>query len=849
MPEFYQVFYRLIFGAALIYIGFFLLFFSIAFYFLIKFLRRAGAYKQIFTKKIFLVTLPKEALSDESSNKREIKEWLSPSELFLDNIGGLRVKPSFKRFFFGREDNFSFEIVRAKDGLISFYIISPELYASYLEQQIHAQFPTAQVELVPDYNIFSSNKNIIGAWLSLRNTHILPIKTYLNLQTDPLNAVLSSLTQIDEGDAATIQIMARSAHKKWHILPMRVAREMQQGKSFQASLSKSKINIFRFFWEFFSTGFSATKSKEEKSREEMGKTRQLSPMEQEIVKNVENKNSKAGLDVNIRIVVSASSKERGDMYLKNIANSFSQYTLYQYGNGFNINTSSSDTFLKNFIYRNFDDRKDFILNTEELTSIFHFPLPITETPNIRWLISRSASAPVDVPKDGIILGQNIYRGKETLIKIKKDDRRRHVYIIGKTGTGKSVLLSNMAVQDIKNGEGVCVVDPHGSLVEDILASIPKERAEDVVLFDASDIERPIGLNMLEAKEEAQRDYAVQEMIAVFYKLFPPEVIGPMFEHNMRNAMLTLMSDLENPGTITEIPRMFSDAEYAKAWVKKVKDPVVKAFWEKEMAKTSDFHKSEMLGYLISKVGRFVENEMMRNIIGQQKSGINFREAMDKQKILLINLSKGKIGEVNANLLGLIIISKIQMAAMARADMPEEERKDFYLYIDEFQNFITDSISVILSEARKYRLCLNLAHQYLGQLSSSSSVSGKGGGDTKIKDAVLGTVGTIAVFKIGIEDAEVLAKEFKPVFNEFDLINVEKFNAFVKLLVDNQPTRPFNMRTIAPLKGNKEVAEAIRKLSRLKYGRPKEIVEKEIMERSRLGSTTPTPEMNSAERNL
>lgn len=849
MPDIYQIFYQLIYGAALIYFGFFLLFFSIAFYFLLRFLRKIGTYRQIFNKKIFLITLPKEALSEDSKDKREIKEWLAPAELFLDNIGGLRVKSSFKDFFFGRNDNFCFEIIRAKDGLISFYVITPENQAAYLEQQIHAQFPTAQVEAVPDYNIFAANKNITGAWLTLRNTHILPIKTYLNLQTDPLNAVLSSLTQIAEGNAAMIQIMARSAHKRWHILPTRVAREMQQGKSFQTSLSKSKINIFRFFGEIITAGWGATKSQEEKDREKMGKTRQLSPMEQELVKSLENKNSKAGLDINIRIIVSADNKEQGEGYLRNIANSFAQYTLYQYGNGFNVHISSSDTLLQNAIYRNFDDRKKMILNTEELTSIFHFPLPITETPNIRWLIARSATAPVDVPQEGIILGKNIYRGKETLIRLKKDDRRRHVYIIGKTGTGKSVLLSNMAIQDIKNGEGVCVVDPHGSLVEDILANIPKERAEDVVLFDASDIERPIGLNMLEAKEEAQRDYAVQEMIAVFYKLFPPEVIGPMFEHNMRNAMLTLMSDLDNPGTITEIPRMFSDAEYAKAWVKKVKDPVVRAFWEKEMAKTSDFHKSEMLGYLISKVGRFVENEMMRNIIGQQKSGINFREAMDKQKILLINLSKGKIGEVNANLLGLIIISKIQMAAMARADMSEEDRKDFYLYVDEFQNFITDSISVILSEARKYRLCLNMAHQYMGQLSSSSSVSGKGGGDTKIKDAILGTVGTMAVFKIGIEDAEVLAKEFKPVFNEFDLINVEKFNAFVKLLVNNQPTRPFNMVTLPPKKGNTEIAEAIRKLSRLKYGRPKEIVEAEIMERSRLGMPAAPPPMTPAERNL
>lgn len=373
-------------------------------------------------------------------------------------------------------------------------------------------------------------------------------------------------------------------------------------------------------------------------------------------------------------------------------------------------------------------------------------------------------------------------------------------------------------------------------VENVFQIVPhEERAEDVVLFDASDIERPIGLNMLEARDPGQRDFAVQEMIAIFYKLFPPEIIGPMFEHNMRNVMLTLMADHENPGTIAEIPRMFSDPDYAKIWIEKLKDPVVRAFWEKEMARTTEFHKSEMLGYLISKVGRFVENEMMRNIIGQSHSGINFREIMDKQKILLVNLSKGKIGEVNANLLGLVIVSKLQMAAMARAELPEAERKDFYLYIDEFQNFITDSIATILSEARKYRLSLVMAHQYLGQLLVSSSVVGGGGGEARIRDAVLGTVGTFVTFKVGIEDAEILAKEYKPVFNEYDMINVEKFNAYIKLLVDNQPTRPFNMVTIPPKPGDRRVAEAIRQLSRLKYGRLKAIVEAEILERSRLGA--------------
>ncbi len=829
--ELYQITSKLIFGKTLLYTGLILLIFIILFSILKKILKKITDFKQAFEKVIFLVTLPKEALEEEKE-KKEIKDLLAPAETFLDNLGGLKVERSLKTFLFGRKDHFSFEIVRSQDGLISFYVVVPQYLASFTEQQIHAQFPSAQVEIVSDYNIFSPKNVVLSAYASLKKIHILPIKTYLNLNVDPLNAITNPLTKIAEDDGAVIQIIARSAKKEWHHFPAKVAYHMQQGKSFSEAISEAKFNLLREISKIFSEAFKSEKKKKE--REEEKKQRQLSPMEQEMVKSIESKNSKAGLDVNIRIIVSAKTKEMAKTYLENITNSFAQYTLYHYGNGFNFSITSSEKIVNDFIYRSFDEETSFILNTEELTSIFHFPLPITETPNIRWLIARKAPAPVEVPKEGIILGKNIYRGEETLIRIKRDDRRRHVYIIGKTGTGKTVLISNMVKQDILNGEGVGVIDPHGDLIEDILSCIPKERVEDVILFDASDTERPIGLNMLEAKTEAQKDFAVQEMIAIFYKLFPPEIIGPMFEHNMRNVMLTLMADIKNPGTIAEIPRMFSDPDYAKVWVEKLKDPVVRAFWEKEMARTTEFHKSEMLGYLISKVGRFVENELMRNIIGQAHSGIDFREVMDKQKILLVNLSKGKIGEVNANLLGLVIVSKLQMAAMARADLPEAERKDFYLYIDEFQNFITDSIATILSEARKYRLCLTLAHQYLGQLLVSSSVIGGGGGEARIRDAVLGTVGTFITFKIGIEDAEILAKEYKPVFNEYDLVNVEKFNAYVKLLVDNQPIRPFSMVTLPPKPGDRKIAEMVRQLSRLKYGRPKALVEKEILERSQLG---------------
>jgi type IV secretory pathway TraG/TraD family ATPase VirD4 len=478
-----------------------------------------------------------------------------------------------------------------------------------------------------------------------------------------------------------------------------------------------------------------------------------------------------------------------------------------------------------------------ILNTEELTSLWHLPTPFLETPNIKWLLSKKAPPPINLPSAGLLLGRNIYRGIETKVYMAREDRRRHMYILGRTGVGKTEMMKYMAVQDITNGEGLCIIDPHGDFIEDVLPHIPKHRAEDVILFDPFDTERPMGLNMLEVTSDSHKDFAVQEMISIFYKLVTdPAMLGPMFEHNMRNAMLTLMADEQHPGTLVEIPRIFTDTEFQKYKVSKLNDPIVRAFWEKEMAKTSDFHKSEMLGYLVSKVGRFVENSMMRNIVGQSKSSFNFREVMDSGKILLVNLAKGKVGEMNAKLLGLIIVSKIQMAALSRADQPEDERRDFYLYVDEFQNFITDAFSSILSEARKYKLNLIIAHQFLAQLQQGAGVHGAA--STDLRDAVFGNAGSMVSFRIGVEDAEIMAKEFAPTFNEFDLLNVDRYNAFIKLMINGTASKPFNIATYPLPKATveqRQTAEAIRQLSRLKFGRPRAEVEAEILEASQIAN--------------
>ncbi|MFA6322634.1 MAG: type IV secretion system DNA-binding domain-containing protein [Candidatus Buchananbacteria bacterium] len=794
---------------------------------------------------VFLVTVPREAAGNEDAKEgiEAIRGQIAIAESWFATLGGLKAQRGFWAWFAGRTDHFSLEIV-FREGLIHFYIGVPEYLHDYMEHQILAQYPDADMQEVQDYNIFSPQGEIAGCYLKFTRSFLFPLKTYKTQDTDPLNSLTNSLSKIEKNDGAAIQIIARSAHKRWHRPGMRIGVEMNKGKTLTEAINLSKTFSFYKIMRFFEV-----KSQEQKDQTRYKQPRQLTPMEQELIKGIENKTSKAGLDCNLRVITSAANKEKATFYLEAIANSFSQYNYYQYGNSLRMFKDSSARFINDFIHRNYREKQKAILNTEELATIYHFPTPFLETQNIKWLLARKMAPPANLPAEGLLIGENNYRGAKTQIFIKNDDRRRHLYMIGMTGTGKSTLMANLAIQDIQQGKGVCVIDPHGSLVEDILPAIPKERIEDVIYFNPSDTDRPIGLNMLEALTPEQQDFAIQEMISIFYKLVTdPSMIGPMFEHNMRNAMLTLMADTEHPGTIAEIPRIFTDKEFQKYKVSKVTDPMVRSFWEQEMAKTSDFHKSEMLGYLISKVGRFVENAMIRNIIGQPQSGFNFRDVMDNQKILLVNLAKGTTGEVNSNLLGLILVAKLQMAALTRTDIAEGDRKDFYLYIDEFQNFITDSVATIMAEARKYKLNLILAHQYIGQLTEGSGPEGKSLG-SKIKDSIFGNVGTIISYRIGAEDAEYIAKQMEPAVSEYDLMNIERYNAYIRLLVDNQPARPFNFKAYPPIKGRAGIAKDIKEYSRWKYGTDKRKAEAYIVEQSRLGQPTATNVTAPIERTL
>jgi hypothetical protein len=474
--------------------------------------------------------------------------------------------------------------------------------------------------------------------------------------------------------------------------------------------------------------------------------------------------------------------------------------------------------------------KECLLGEKELAGLYHFPdSRYNKMPIIQWSTYKVLPPPPNAPQEGIVLGVNQHRGTETPIRFLRSDRTRHHYIIGKSGSGKSTLLSYMSRQDIINKEGVCIVDPHGDLIEDALAHVPKERARDIVVFDPSDLERPMGLNLLEAKTDEEKDRASLDAMEIFIKLFGNEIFGPRIQHYFRNGCLTLMDDEEEGATLIDVPRLFVDDEFQRYKVSKCRNPVVRSFWEHEIAKTGAREKEEMIPYFSSKFGPFVTNTTMRNIIGQPKSAFNIRQIMDEGKVLLVNLSKGKIGDVNAQLLGLIFVNKINMAALSRASIPKDQRKRFYLYVDEFQNFVTDAFVTILSEARKYELALIMAHQYIGQLVGKTSAYGEA--STKMRDAIFGNVGTIMSFKVGAEDAEYMAKEYAPVLSEQDVIGIPNFSCYCKLNINNVPSRPFSMTTIYDeSQRNEKLGGLVKEYSRMKYGRKKIFVNQEIEDR-------------------
>lgn len=696
------------------------------------------------------------------------------------------AKPKFLQMFVS-QPSASLEIIGTGDD-IKFYISIPEKYQDLIEKQIYSVYAGADIKAVDEINIYSKDGTVEYAWMVSKKLPHYPLKNYKEIATDPLAAITSALSKLSKEETVAIQLVISPTNGSW----------TKPGKSFISNTKKSESNPEKASYKV--------------------DAKQLEAIEQ--------KCGKVGLETAVRIVAVAPNREIAKNNISNIKACFGQLE-----SPWNKFTSKKirlkSMFMEDFIYKYpvvlwFKNKT--ILSVDEVASIFHFPNKSIETPNIYWLKAKKAPAPIDSPQEGLYIGDNLYRGIDKKFCMTATDRQRHFYIVGQTGVGKSWLLADMALQDIKAGKGVCFIDPHDTF-ESILERIPPERVDDVIYFDPSTTDRPMGFNVMECESEDQKDFVTSSIINLMYKLYDPYktgIVGPRFEHAIRNIMLTVMTE---PGaTFIEIVRCLTDQSYVQEILPKVKDPMVRRYWTDQIAQTSDFHKSEVLDYIVSKFGRFITNTMMRNIIGQSTSSFNFRTAMDEGKILIINLAKGTIGEENSAFLGLVLIPKILIAAMSRQNIPEEKRKDFYLYVDEFQNFATQDFAVILSEARKYHLNLIVANQFISQM------------DDEVKNAVFGNVGTICSFRLGISDAGFLTKQFQPEFGEHDLLNLGTGEIYLKTMINGTPKDPFSIKVAAAEKkkpGNPKMAEMIKRLSSLKYGRPRALVEAEIAQRAKL----------------
>jgi len=765
---------------------------------------------------LFEITLPPP--EDEADKSKSFKDFIGAMEQFyagMQSIGEGKYNE--------KENYFTLEVaLKNQSDEVVVYAAIPNKHITLFEKQILAFYHNAKIREVPDdYNIFNEKGSSVGAYASFTQRAIMPIKTYDNIEHDPMNPILNVFSKLKTaGEGAAIQLVIAPAGDKFINEFHKILDDVKDG----VSVKHAADNFYKFNKAFLKAGkelIFGTKEKEEEKKEKYMKGRRA--VDEGAAEKIGNKIKSTILKANIRVIASGQDKERAESILREIESSFNQFSEAA-SNSFIFEQMSGNDLkqlFRDFSYRTFSSDKILPLNLKELASVFHFPVGIGSQPQLKEAKAGIAPAPIEMGQQGIILGINSYRGKDTEIHMAREDRMRHFYVIGQTGTGKTNIMLNMITQDIKNGDGCCYIDPHGTDIQTILSRIPKERIDDVLYFDPAYTARPMGLNMLEydPKYPEQKTFVVNELMGIFNKLFDMKIGGgAMFEQYFRNSAFLVMEDPDSGSTLLEITRVLGDKEFRDMKLAKCKNPIIKQFWVSAEQTTGDQSLANFVPYISSKFDNFISNDIMRPVVLQQNSVFNFRKIMDEKKILLVNLSKGRLGDINANLIGLVLVGKIQMAALSRVDMFGKPMNDFYLYIDEFQNVTTDSIASILSEARKYRLSLNIAHQYITQL------------EEKIKNAVFGNVGSMAVFRVGTEDATFLEPKFKPIFSAQDITKLDNRNAYMSMLVNGQPTKPFNLRTLDAEKGNPEIVDSLKELSYAKYGRDRAEVEAEIMGR-------------------
>lgn len=783
-----------------------------------KTLRDAKNYERGLKMVPILIHLPP-ASDDVEGNGRDqrdlTEEVLSQAQVMYNIISSTATK-GFKSKIYGQR-HISFEIV-ARGGLVYYYVVAPTVLVDIVKQAVAAAYPSARLEEVSEHGVFSQLGKLsgtIGGEFMLKKSFVYPISTYIDSKRDASRALLNAISSASREDGIGVQILMRPAGEGWTKTAITAADKILKDKGTKKTGFMSMVaprEVMEALWK-------PPESDSSKSEE-----KQLNAVDQSKIEAIQEKTRYPGYEILVRVVVSSNTAARSQALLKNVVSAFSLFDSPT-NNGFRFTVSKNiEQLTASYIFRFFPQAiTQNILNTVELATIFHLPdqnsIP---TSQVQRQMSKQVDGPTQIMEHGLLLGYNEFRGVRKPIRIEDSDRRRHIHIIGQTGVGKSVLQENLAFQDMMDGRGFAFVDPHGDSVEALLSKVPKERVEDIIYFNPSDMDNPIGLNMFEFDHPDQKDFLVQEAINMLYGLYDPGhtgIVGPRLEHIFRNCALLLMSDPAG-GTFVDIPKLLIDEQYMKSKLKFVTDQQVLDFWTKEFpASQRSSEAGEVISWVVSKFGPFISNDAMRNIIGQTKSGFDIRDIMDNNKILLVNLSKGKMGELNSKLLGIIFVMKFQAAAMARANVPEEQRKDFSLYVDEFQNFATDSFETILSEARKYRLSLILGNQFMTQLKE------------EIREAIIGNVGTSITGRIGITDAEIMVKRYSPVFDAEDLTKLPNYESVCVAQIQGVPSAPFSMSWIPPMgQENHQLSDALKRLSAAKYGRPRAQVEKEIFAR-------------------
>lgn len=718
---------------------------------------------------------------------------------------------------------------------IIYYVAVPNEFSTLFEKQTLSLFPHAILTIQPhDYNIFVDGGVSLVSEVSLKKHPIYPLKAQEEFSTDPFSVILNAFSKIErEGGGAALQFIVRYPHDKYRVTYESIIKEVEKGTKPSDAIARSTM-IGEFKNTVTDLFFTVKKKEEVQTAPKDVDTRAVELFRKKITTDI--------VETNIRMVVSAKQEVRARQIMSEIESTFLAFNTVD-SNAFVFNRLSglaSKRALRAFSFRELSIKSIMPLSLRELATLVHFPQNSTAgaaAPQLKQSYAQTAPAPTNMPAEGTVLGINSHRGTERNIFITPEDRLRHFYIIGQTGTGKTTLMKNMITQDILRGDGVCMIDPHGTDIEDVLASVPPHREQDVIYFDPSRLDRVIGLNMLEydySKPE-QKTFVVNELFSIFKKLYGsnPESMGPMFEQYFRNATMLVMEDPESGNTLMDISRVMSDARYRRQKLEKATNPVVVQFWKEIATKAGGEAALEnIVPYIVSKFDVFTSNDYMRPIIGQQKSAFNFRMLMDERKILLVNLSKGRLGEINSNLIGMIFVGKLLMAALSRVDDPLKRFPPFYLHMDEFQNISTDSISAILSEARKYKLGLTMAHQFIAQLQPD------------IKDAVFGNVGSLAAFRTGPEDAQFLESQYAPTFTANDLMNVPNRNAYVRILANGTPTPPFSLATLPPHPSNPERVAMLIEQSQARYGRPRAEIEEEIRIRYQRPVPPPPPPISS-----